>query len=117
MAEKGLPLTLFTTEDGKTQLRLRLQDDTLWLTQRQIAELYEKSPKTISEHLSNIYEDNELKPNSTIRKFRTVALKGTRDVERLLDHYNLEVVLAVGYRVRSNRGVQFRQMNSICSIA
>ncbi|MCG8314210.1 MAG: virulence RhuM family protein, partial [Pseudomonadales bacterium] len=74
-----------------------------------VFKLHEKSPKTISEHLKNIFEEGELQPESTIRKFRTVALEGTRDVERLLDHYNLEAVLAVGYRVRSNRGTQFRQ--------
>ena len=71
-----------------------------------------KSPKTISEHINNIYDDGELEPESTIRKFRTVAREGTRDVERLLDHYNLEAVLAVGYRVRSSRGTQFRQWAS-----
>ncbi|MBE9397653.1 virulence RhuM family protein [Pontibacterium sp. N1Y112] len=109
MTLSTLPMEIFTSEDGSIRLQLKLVDDTLWLTQRQIAELYEKSPKTISEHLVNIYDEGELEPDSTIRKFRTVAREGTRDVERLLDHYNLEAVLAVGYRVRSNRGVQFRQ--------
>ena len=109
MSLSALPMEIFTSEDGSIRLQLKLVDDTLWLTQRQIAELYEKSPKTISEHLVNIYDEGELEPDSTIRKFRTVAREGTRDVERLLDHYNLEAVLAVGYRVRSNRGVQFRQ--------
>lgn len=108
------PLALFTSEDGKIRLQLKLEQDqsgepTLWLTQKQIAELYEKSPKTISEHLNNIYEDAELEPDVTIRKFRIVAREGARDVERLLDHYNLDAVLAVGYRVRSNRGTQFRK--------
>ena len=107
-------IALFTSEDGKTRLELKLEaeqggDPTLWLTQKQLAVLYEKSPKTISEHINNIYEEGELTPESTIRKFRTVALEGARNVERLLDHYNLEAVLAVGYRVRSNRGTQFRQ--------
>ena len=104
-----LPMEIFTSEDGSIRLQLKMVDDTLWLTQKQIAELYDKSPKTISEHLVNIYEEGELEPDSTIRKFRTVALEGTRDVERLLDHYNLDAVLSVGYRVRSSRGVQFRQ--------
>ena len=109
MNSSDLPLALFTAEDGTTRLEIRLQDDSLWLTQRQIAALYEKSPPTINEHLKNIYEEGELKPEATIRKFRIVVREGARDVERLLDHYNLEVVLAVGYRVRSNRGTQFRQ--------
>ena len=104
-----LPMALFTSEDGQVRLQLKLMDESLWLTQRQLADLYEKSPKTISEHINNIYIDGELEPDATIRKFRTVAREGTRDVERLLDHYNLDAVLAVGYRVRSNRGTQFRQ--------
>ncbi|MBU2887485.1 virulence RhuM family protein [Gilvimarinus agarilyticus] len=108
-AEFNQPMALFTSIDGQVRLQLKLSEQSLWLTQRQIAELFEKSPKTISEHITNIYEDGELDPAATIRKFRTVAREGTRDVERLLDHYNLEAVLAVGYRVRSSRGTQFRQ--------
>jgi len=103
------PLAMFTSNDGKTRLQIRMQEDSLWLTQKQIAKLFERSNKTISEHINNIYEEGELDPVSTIRKFRTVALEGTREVERLLDHYNLEAVLSVGYRVRSSRGTQFRQ--------
>ncbi|QBG36181.1 virulence RhuM family protein [Litorilituus sediminis] len=103
------PLAMFTSNDGKTRLQIRLQDDSLWLTQKQIADLFERSTPTINEHLKNIYEEGELEPDSTIRKFRIVALEGAREVERLLDHYNLEVVLSVGYRVRSSRGTQFRQ--------
>lgn len=107
MTSNDLPLALFTSVDGKTRIEIRLQDDSLWLTQRQIAALYEKTPPTINEHLKNIFEEGELQPEATIRKFRTVALEGTRDVERLLDHYNLEAVLAVGYRVRSNWGLDY----------
>jgi len=108
------PLALFTSEDGKVRLHLKLEateggEPTLWLTQKQLSELYEKTPPTINEHLKNIYAEGELAPDATIRKFRIVAIEGKRDVERLLDHYNLEAVLAVGYRVRSNRGTQFRQ--------
>ncbi len=71
-------LALFSRSDGKTRIEIRLQDDTLWLTQRQIAELYEKGP-TINEHLKNIYDEGELDPDSTIRKFRIVALKDRRE--------------------------------------
>ncbi len=109
MTQTHLPMALFTSEDGRVRLQLKLEDETLWLTQKQLAELFGKTPPTINEHLKNIYEEGELEPDSTIRKFRIVAREGTRDVERLLDHYNLEAVLAVGYRVRSDRGVQFRQ--------
>ena len=103
------PLAMFTSSDGKARLQIRMQENSLWLTQKQIAELFERSAPTINEHLKNIYEEGELEPDSTIRKFRIVALEGAREVERLLDHYNLEAVLSVGYRVRSSRGTQFRQ--------
>ncbi|WP_206196814.1 hypothetical protein [Zooshikella ganghwensis] len=88
MTNDGFPFALFISSDGKARLQIRLDGDTLWLTQRQIAELYKKSPPTINEHLKNIYLEGELLPDSTIRKFRTVAREGARDVERLLDHYN-----------------------------
>ena len=102
-------IALYNTEDGQVHLDVRLQDENLWLSQRQLADLFERSVKTINEHLQNIYEEGELTPETTIRKFRIVQPEGTRDVERLVDHYNLDAVLAVGYRVRSNRGTQFRQ--------
>jgi hypothetical protein len=103
------PLAMFTSNDGKTRLQIRMQESSLWLTQKQIAELFERSSPTINEHLRNIYDEGELEPDSTIRKFRIVALEGVREVERLLDHYNLDAVLSVGYRVRSVRGTQFRK--------
>jgi len=102
-------ITLYNTEDGQVHLDVRLQNENLWLNQRQMADLFERSVKTINEHLQNIYEEGELVPEATIRKFRIVQLEGTRDVERLVDHYNLDGIIAVGYRVRSSRGTQFRQ--------
>lgn len=97
---------------------LQYQANTLWLTQRQIAELFDKTPPTINEHLKNIYEEGELEPAATIRKFRIVAREGARDVERLLDHYNLDAVMAVGYSVDetgvcSFEGGQARFLKSI----
>lgn len=100
---------VFQAADAQTRVQVRLTDGALWLTQRQMADLYQKDVRTINEHLKNVYADGELNPDATIRKFRTVALEGARHVERLLDHYNLDAVLHVGYRVRSPRGVQFRQ--------
>jgi len=96
-------------QDGSLNLKVRLDGDTVWLTQRLIGELYQVSIKTVSEHLVNIYEEAEISPASTIRKFRIVQLEGQRQVARLVDHYNLDAILAVGYRVRSARGTQFRQ--------
>lgn len=95
--------------DGATSLQVRLDGETVWLTQRQIAELYQVSVKTANEHLVNIYDACELEPETTIRKLRIVQREGSRDVTRVLDHYSLDAILAVGYRVRSTRGTQFRQ--------
>jgi len=105
----GSDLILYQTEDGKTRIQCRFEDESIWLTQAQIAELYQKDVKTINEHLLNIYEDKELEEDSTIRKFRIVRLEGKREVSREISHYSLQAILAVGFRVRSKRGTQFRQ--------
>ena len=111
--EAGAPVSgeflLYQTEDAQTRIQVRLIDGTLWLTQKQLAELYQVSVPTINGHLRNIYSDGELDVERTIRKSRIVALEAARNVERLTDHYNLEAILHVGYRVRSHRGVQFRR--------
>ncbi len=101
-------ILLYQTEDGKTRIDVRLKDETLWLTQMQIAELFQKDRRTISEHIANIYEENELTKEATIRNFRIVQKEGNREVERDLTSYNLDVVISVGYRVKSIRGTQFR---------
>jgi hypothetical protein len=95
--------------DGASELQVRLDGETVWLTQRQIAELYQVSVKTANEHLLNLHADGELEARATIRKLRTVQREGSRDVARNLDHYNLDAILSVGYGVRSTRGAQFRQ--------
>lgn len=95
--------------DGALNLQVRLDGETVWLTQRMIAELYQVTVPTVNEHLANIYEEGELEEKATIRKFRIVQREGSRNVTRTLDHYNLDTILAVGYRVRSHRGTQFRQ--------
>ena len=100
---------LFTSADGAARVECRFEFDTLWLSQAVMAELYDKDVRTINEHLINIFNEGELVQNSTIRKFRIVRLEGTRQVSREIDHYNLDAILAVGYRVRSQRGTQFRQ--------
>lgn len=95
--------------DGPTQLQVRLDGQSVWLPQRLIADLFQVSLPTVNEHLANIYDDGELDPNPTIRKFRIVQTEGKRQVTRLVDHYNLDAILAIGYRVRSARGTAFRQ--------
>jgi hypothetical protein len=102
-------ILLYRTEDGRTRIQCRFEDETIWLTQAQIAELFDKDVRTVNEHLVNVFDEGELDRGATIRKFRIVRLEGSRTVERDLDHFRLEAILAVGYRVRSSRGTQFRQ--------
>ena len=114
MTEPGGPATsseivFYQGEDGRSRIQVRLDGGTVWLTQRLLAELFQKDVRTINEHLQNIFEEGEADPGATIRKFRIVQIEGTREVARLVDHYNLDVILAVGYRVRSSRGTQFRR--------
>ncbi len=105
----GGEFLLYTSDDGRVRLSVRVQDGTVWLPQRLIAELFGVSVPTANEHLGNVYDEGELDPGATIRKFRIVQTEGRREVSRLVDHYNLDAILAVGYRVRSIRGTQFRQ--------
>jgi hypothetical protein len=102
-------IIFYQTEDGQSKIQVRLQDGTVWLNQRLLAELYQVSVPTINEHISTIYSDHELNPDVTIRKFLIVQTEGSRQVERLVDFYNLDMILAIGYRVRSHRGAQFRR--------
>lgn len=101
-------LILFASEDGKLKIDVRLLDETVWLTQKQMAEMFQKNVSTINEHLRNIFDEGELDQNSTIRNFRIVQQEGDRKIERDVQHYNLDVIIAVGYRVKSRRGTQFR---------
>lgn len=100
---------LYQSDDGKTRVECRFEDETIWLTQALMAELYQKDVRTINEHLKTIYAEQELDEAATIRKFRIVRQEGARQVSRLIEHYSLPAILAVGFRVRSVRGTQFRR--------
>lgn len=100
---------VYTGDDGAIRVHVRLAEGTVWLTQRLLAELYQVSVPTVNEHLTGVYDDGELEPEATIRKFRIVQTEGNRSVSRLVDHYSLPAILAVGYRVRSAQGTRFRQ--------
>lgn len=102
-------IIMYQSEDGEFKIDVRVEDDTVWLTQRGISALYQKSVNTINEHIKNIFNEGELIEKSTIRKNRIVQNEGNRQVEREVTFYNLDMILAVGYRVRSQRGTQFRQ--------
>ncbi len=101
-------IVIYTTLDGKETFEVNFKKDTVWLSQKQMAELFEKDVRTINEHIGNIYKERELIKDSTIRKFRIVQKEGNRQVERVRSGYNLDVIISVGYRVNSKRGTQFR---------
>lgn len=99
---------VYQAEDGKLKLYVRFEDESVWLSQGLMAELFQKDVRTISEHIQNIYEEGELAPEATIREFRIVRMEGKRQVKRLLDYYNLDMIISVGYRVKSHVATRFR---------
>lgn len=105
--DKGLFL-LYQTPDGESKIEVKLQDDTVWLSLDQMAELFQRNKSTISRHIKNVLEEGELLADSTIANFATVQNEGKRHVERQITYYNLDMIISVGYRVHSYRGVQFR---------
>ncbi|MBS4025504.1 MAG: virulence RhuM family protein [Clostridia bacterium] len=105
-------LLIYQTEDGRTKIDVFFEDDTIWLNQKQMSQLYQKGVNTINEHIKHIFEDGELEEKATIRKFRIVQKEGSREVSRDVDYYNLNMILAIGYRVRSHVGNQFRRWAS-----
>lgn len=112
MSDEPLPqseIILYQTEDGRTRIQCRFENETLWLTQAQIAELFQTTPQNVTLHLRGIFAEGELVEAATCKDYLQVRLEGGREVSRSLRHYRLEAILAVGFRVRSHRGTQFRQ--------
>lgn len=105
--DKG-QILLYQTPDGESKIEVKLQDDTVWLSLDQLAELFQRNKSTISRHIKNVLEEGELLADSTIANFATVQNEGNRHVERQITYYNLDMIISVGYRVHSYRGVQFR---------
>ncbi len=100
---------IYTTNDGKTKIDVKLEEETLWLTQNQLCELYQTSKSNVSEHIKHIFDEEELFKNATVRKFRIVQKEGLRNVEREIEHYNLDMIIALGYRIHSIIATRFRQ--------
>ena len=94
-------IVIYQTDDGDTKIDVRFVDETVWLTQAQLCELYQTSKSNVSEHIKNIFEEGELEENSTVRKFRTVQNEGERIVTREQLHYNLDMIISLGYRIKS----------------
>ncbi len=101
-------IIIYQNPNGNIKIDVRLENETVWLTQAQMGQLFGKDKRTVSEHIGNLFQEGELDKSSTVRKFRTVQTEGTREVERDIDHYNLDVIISVGYRVKSIQGTQFR---------
>ncbi|WKK85585.2 virulence RhuM family protein [Marivirga arenosa] len=101
-------ILLYKNQEGNIKIDVVLQEETVWLTQDQMATLFGKGRSTVAEHIANVFEEGELEQNRTCRKFRQVRMEGSREVERDIDHYNLDVIISVGYRVKSVQGTQFR---------
>ena len=102
-------IEIYQAQDGTTQLEVRFENDTVWLSQAQMAMLFGKDIRTINEHITNIFDDEELEKESTIRKFRIVRQEGKRQVNREIEHYDLDMIISVGYRVKSKQGISFRR--------
>nr|WP_314895686.1 RhuM family protein [uncultured Flavobacterium sp.] len=102
-------IEIFKTKYNQTEVQVLFEEETVWLTQKQIVELFHSSKANISEHIKHIFENDELNIKETVRKFRTVQKEGTKNVSRELKHFNLDVIISVGYRVNSKQGTQFRQ--------
>ncbi|WP_298669400.1 virulence protein RhuM/Fic/DOC family protein [uncultured Haemophilus sp.] len=103
------PIEIYQAQDGTTQVEVRFENDTVWLSQAQMAMLFDKDIRTINEHITNIFDDEELEKESTIRKFRIVRQEGKRQVNREIEHYDLDMIISVGYRVKSKQGISFRR--------
>lgn len=109
MPEPTSQILIYQPEDGKTRIDVRLEEETVWLTQMQMVDLFQTTKQNISLHIRNIYAEGELTESATVKDYLTVQMEGTRQVERSIKYYNLDVIIAVGYRVRSHRGTQFRR--------
>ena len=107
MENKG-EILLYQNRDGQIQLEVNIQEETVWLNRNQMAVLFERDVKTIGKHINNIFKEGELAADATVAKFATVQNESGRRVERLIEYYNLDVIISVGYLVKSQQGTQFR---------
>lgn len=107
--DKKSEIIIYQTDDGLTRLDVRLDGDTVWLTQAQLVELFQSSKANVSEHIKNIYEEDELEEFWTVREFRTVQKEGKREVTRSVKYYNLDLIISLGYRIKSKVATHFRR--------
>ena len=108
MSENNTELIIYQTEDGQTKIDVHMENETVWLSLEQMAELFQRDKSTISRHIKNVFAEGELSENATVANFATVQMEGDREITRNIMHFNLDVIISVGYRVKSLRGTQFR---------
>jgi hypothetical protein len=108
LAPNNSEIILYQTEDSHTRIEVKFKGDTAWLSLNQMAELFDRDKSLLSKHIRNVFDEGELQESSTVAKFATVQTEGSREVSREIEFYNLDVIIAVGYRVKSHRGTQFR---------
>ena len=108
MSENNTELIIYQTEDGRTKIDVHMENETVWLSLEQMSELFQRDKSTISRHIKNVFADGELLEEATVANFATVQMEGNREITRNITHYNLDVIISVGYRVKSLRGTQFR---------
>ncbi len=108
MQKNKAEIIIYQAPDSLINLKVRFEGETIWLTQAQVVDLFSSSKANVSEHIKHIFQSGELDPEATVRKIRTVQIEGGRKVFRYLDHYNLDMIISIGYRVNSIRGTQFR---------
>jgi hypothetical protein len=108
-------ITIYQTADQAVQIEVRVGQDSVWLTQRQMGLLFDRDYKTISKHILNVFEEGELEREATVAKFATVQMEGEREVVREIGHYNLDVIISVGYRVKSKRGTQVLRKSQLAT--
>ena len=101
-------ITIYKTEDGKTEIQVKLDNETVWLSLMQLTDLFQRDKSVISRHITNIFKEKELKQEATVANFATVQIEGDRKIERKIEYFNLDVIISVGYRIKSHRGTQFR---------
>ncbi len=105
---KNSKIKIYETQEGKTSIEVKLDKDTVWLNLNQMSELFERDKSVLSRHINNIYKEGELERISTVAKIATVQKEGEREIVRNIDYFNLDVIISVGYRIKSKRGTQFR---------
>lgn len=101
-------IELYQLANGQADIRVYIENDSVWLSRQQLSELFDHDVKTVGKHINNMFKEGELDKEATVAKFATVQIEGDRKVERQVEHYNLDVIISVGYRVKSKQGTQFR---------